>query len=63
MMKCKVAQKLAGQWYKTLDPADKQAYLDHRRTCAFCKAEFVRNNKEMEQDIGYYQYNDEVIGL
>lgn len=60
-MKCKEAQRLAGQWYKTLDVADKQAYLEHRRTCAFCRLEFIRNNKEMEQDISTYQYNDSVF--
>lgn len=60
-MKCKDAQRLAGQWYKTLDPQDKQAYLAHRKTCAVCKLEFIRNNKEMEQDISTYQYNDSVF--
>lgn len=62
-MKCKEARTLALKWYKTLDVADKQAYLEHRRTCAFCQLEFIRNNKEMEQDIDTYQYNDEAIGL
>jgi hypothetical protein len=61
MMKCKVARELAAQWYKMLDPQDKQAYLAHRKTCAVCKLEFIRECKRMEQDISTYQYNDGVF--
>lgn len=60
-MKCKVARELAAQWYKTLDEIDKLAYLEHRRRCAFCKIEFIRECKRMEQDISTYQYNDSVF--
>ena len=61
MMKCKVARQLALRWYETHDEMDKLAYLEHRRTCAFCKAEFIRNCKEMERDIDTYQYDDSVF--
>ena len=60
-MKCEKARELAQQWYKTLDPQDKQAYLAHRKTCAFCMSEFIRNCKEMERDIDTYQYDDSVF--
>ena len=60
-MKCKVARELALRWYETHDEMDKVAYLQHRRTCAFCKIEFFRNCKEMERD--ETDYDDEVIGL
>ncbi len=49
-MKCKEARTLALKWYETLDVADKQAYLEHRRTCAFCQLEFIRECKRMELD-------------
>lgn len=58
-MKCKVAQRLAQQWYATLDPLDCQAYLEHRRTCAVCKLEFIRENKRMEQN--ETDYDDSVF--
>jgi hypothetical protein len=60
-MKCKEAQRLAFKWYGSRDDGDKQAYLEHRRMCAFCKAEFIRNCKEMERDIDTYQYDDSVF--
>lgn len=60
-MKCKEAQRLALRWYETLDSVDKAAYLEHRRTCAFCKMEFIRECKRMERD--ETDYDDEVIGL
>ena len=60
-MKCPVARRLAMKWYETKSKEDKQAYLDHRLTCAYCKAEFIRNCKEMEQDIDTYQYDDSVF--
>ena len=61
LMKCKVARELAQQWYETHDEMDKVAYLQHRRTCAFCKIEFIRECKRMERD--ETDYDDEVIGL
>ena len=61
MMKCKEARTLALKWYKTLDEIDKLAYLEHRRMCVFCKIEFIRECKRMEQDISTYQYNDSVF--
>lgn len=60
-MKCKEAQRLALTWWKTHDPADKQAYLEHRKHCTMCRIEFIRECKRMEQ--GLSDYNDEVIGL
>jgi hypothetical protein len=65
MMKCKEARTLALKWYKTLDEMDKVAYLEHRRTCAFCKIEFIRECKRMELNIPDYDdsvFDDEVIG-
>lgn len=58
-MKCKEAQRLAFKWYGSRDEADKQAYLEHRRTCAVCKLEFIRENKRMEQN--ETDYDDSVF--
>ena len=44
---------------------DKLAYLEHRRTCAFCKIEFIRECRRMELNIPDYDdsvFDDEVIG-
>ena len=64
-MKCKEAQRLAFRWYGSRDDGDKQAYLDHRRTCAVCQLEFIRECKRMELNIPDYDdsvFDDEVIG-
>lgn len=58
-MKCKTARQLALRWYETHDEMDKVAYLEHRRTCAVCKLEFIRENKRMEQN--ETDYDDSVF--
>lgn len=60
-MKCKIAQKLALTWYLTYNLNDKRIYLDHRKQCAFCRLEFIRECKRLEQSNPLYI--DEVIDL
>lgn len=58
-MKCSDARRLALRWYETHDQRDKDAYLYHRKTCAVCKLEFIRECKRMEQNLS--DYDDSVL--